>query len=97
MLCKKKNHIWVAICIDLNLVAQGDSIDEAAKNLHSMVHKYVLESCTVDKQYFSDLMPRRSPLSFYLTYYYIVIRDKFKKDDNFKRFNDVLPMIPVNA
>ena len=64
---------WYAICLDLNLFAQADTYIAARKKLHNMIFEYVRDAYTVDKKYFSDLIPRRAPLIFFLKYYFASI------------------------
>ena len=64
---------WFAMCIDLNLYSRADSFDEAAKKLKVIIGEYVRDALTVDVEHWSDLIPRRAPLSFVARYHYIRI------------------------
>lgn len=65
---KQANQNWFAICVDLNLCAEGDSFHEARKKLLDIIYDYAEEACTIDKEHFSDLIPRKAPLNFVLKY-----------------------------
>ena len=88
---------WYAVCLDLNLFAEGDTSHQAQEKLHKMIEEYVQEAFTTDSQYFSDLIPRRAPVYFFLYYYYAVISHKIKKTFDGSRiyaFTDHLPLEP---
>lgn len=38
---KKEGNRWVAICIDLNIVAQGPTIDEATDKCMNLIAEYI--------------------------------------------------------
>jgi len=66
----KKDGLWVAVCIDLCLAAQGDTLEEAKEKLHSQIVDYVYDACVgEDKAYVEQLLKRKAPLSQRLTYY----------------------------
>ena len=67
---KKEQSYWVAVCIDLSLAAQADSMQEAIEKLESMIETYVDEAYTIHKDYAHQLLNRKAPLSQRLTYYY---------------------------
>lgn len=62
---------WFAMCIDLNLCAQGSSADEAECKLRQQVEHYVREALTIDREYANHLLHRKAPLGFRLRYYVI--------------------------
>lgn len=68
---KKEQAQWVAVCIDLGLAAQADSLEQAKHKLESMVETYIQEAVGVHRQYAKQLLTRKSPLSQRLEYYFI--------------------------
>lgn len=57
------------MCLDLNLYARGDSLDEARQKLHGFIYHYVESALTKDREYAADLLPRRAPFGFWAQYY----------------------------
>jgi predicted RNase H-like HicB family nuclease len=41
---KQEEGVWVAVCLDFNLAAQGDSFDEAKAKIESMIAEYVYDA-----------------------------------------------------
>jgi len=73
---KEPDGSWLAVCIDLNLVAQGDSQKESREKLHNMISGYLEEALTEDEKYFDDLVPRKSPFICLVRYYWIALLSK---------------------
>ena len=67
---KHNNGVWIAVCLDFCLATQGDSFDEAKRKLEEQIVFYVDEALN-DKDYGSQLLIRRAPLSAWLEYYFI--------------------------
>ncbi len=67
---KQDNGLWVAVCLDFCLAAQGDSFIEAKNKLEEQITFYV-EEALQDKEYGAQLLSRRAPLSSWLEYYSI--------------------------
>lgn len=92
---KKDGDSWVAVCIDLGLAAQGDSLQDVKLKLESMTMSYVRDAVTVDREYADQLLNRRAPLSQVISYHFIKYRNKIGKfKDSFKTFIEVLPLVP---
>ncbi|MEA1049250.1 hypothetical protein U5801_05445 [Lamprobacter modestohalophilus] len=62
-------RLWVAVCIDLCLAAQGETCEEARNKLDAQIDQYVEEAFTVDRAYFDQLIPRKAPLRQRVKYY----------------------------
>lgn len=72
---------WYGVCLDLNLIVYGDSVIEVRKNLHNLIIDYLNEAFTVDKNHFSDLVPRKAPMPCWIEYYLVrLIRHVFSID-----------------
>lgn len=63
--------VWVAVCIDLCLAAQGDTCQEAKARLNAHIDSYVEDAFTVDRADIHQLIPRPAPLRQRVTYYLI--------------------------
>lgn len=63
--------LWVAVCIDLCLAAQGETYQAARSRLDAQIDSYVEDAFTVDRAYFQQLIPRKAPLHQRVKYYLI--------------------------
>ena len=63
-------EVWVAVCIDLCLAAQGETfLWRGARQTQCQMDQYVEEAFTVDREYFDQLIPRKAPLRQRIKYY----------------------------
>lgn len=63
---EQEGHDWVAVCLDFNLAAQGDSFEEVKIKLESMIYDYVYDALVgEDRRYAAQLLSRRAPLSLW--------------------------------
>lgn len=93
---KDSDGSWYAICIDLNLIAQGGSSSQVHEKLLSMIEEYVIKAHE-EKEHFSDLIPRKAPFYFFVNYYWIFIKNKIHLGlKNCLIFRDALPLIPLH-
>ena len=67
---KQQEGVWVAICLDSCLAAQGESFAEAKTKLEEQIVFYVEEAFR-DKEYDQQLLNRRTPLTSWIEYYFI--------------------------
>jgi len=56
----------VAVCLTLNLVAEGATQREAIHKLHALIRAYLEDA--IEHQEFHEFVPRRAPLRFYGEY-----------------------------
>jgi hypothetical protein len=92
---KETDGSWYAICLDLNLFAQADSLQDVKVKLHTMLKEYITEAVTVDKEYAGSLLCRKAPFSFFARYYFAYIMNLFHTLKNTRTFNDPLPLVPA--
>lgn len=97
---REQDGTWFAICLDLNLAVQADSAKAAKAKLHAQIVQYVKDALTVDREYFSDLLPRRAPIGFFVRYYFIktlcALRGFDRGRKSAKRvFKENLPVVPA--
>jgi predicted RNase H-like HicB family nuclease len=77
---EREGDVWGAHCLDFNLVAQGNSFEDAKARLESMITEYVYDALVgEDRFYVSQLLSRRAPLSAWLKYY-LKISTPFSKN-----------------
>jgi len=96
---KEADNSWFAICIDLNLSAQADTLPEVKHKLHEQIHQYMDEATGEDSEYFEDLVPRLASFSYRLKYRFAAlvcsILDKRNNNDRACTFTDHLPLKPA--
>jgi len=84
---RPKNGYFLAVCIDFNLVAQGETIDAALYSLKDAMVGY-LEEVSEHPQLYKGNFFRKSPKSFYVEYYWACVisflRDCFRKSSRDK-------------
>jgi len=61
---KKENGHWVSVCIDLNIVAQGNSFDEAREKCEGLIIEYLSYICSNYEEEFYKHIPRPAPKEF---------------------------------
>lgn len=97
---KTDNDQWQAFCIDLNLAAQGDSLEESRQKLHAMIVTYVTDALIgEDKEYAEQLLTRKAPLYFQAKYHFYRFMKKalHMTNDMHSVFKEKLPMAPASA
>ncbi len=97
---EKKGEQWQAFCLDLTLAAHGDSLEDVKKRLDEMILSYVYDATVgEDSQYADQLLSRRAPWSFWLTYYWYksVYKARIAKNGLRCLFTTTMPMHPNPA
>jgi len=69
---KKENGNWVAVCVDLNIVAQATSADEAVKDCFELVKEYLDYVCSTYPNQIAEYIPRSAPHELIEEYYAIL-------------------------
>ena len=92
----KRSGQWHAFCLDLDLAAQGETLDEVKGRLEAQIQEYVFDALAGEDQAYADqLLSRRSPLSLWARYYwYGFLLKCFNIPDSFRRFTERLPLVP---
>ncbi len=90
---KQEEGFWIAVCLDFCLATQGDSLEDAKRKLEEQISFYVTEALQ-DKEYGSQLLSRRAPLSSWLEYYLIRVTNiLFHKASVI--FDETMPLRPA--
>lgn len=99
---KQDGNQWVAVCIDLCLAAQADSLSDAKTKLESMVHSYLEDAFGRDNQYADQLLSRKAPLSQVMYYHWLKLKMKLMPNVTVSRkqvcrnseiaFSEVMPL-----
>ncbi len=64
--------VWVAMCLDFDLAAQGETLDEARNHLDAMINDYVEDAFTgEDRDHAASLLNRRAPWRYWLRFYWL--------------------------
>jgi hypothetical protein len=95
---EKVDGLWVGVCIDLSLAAQGDSFKDVRRKLDEQIKEYVFDALGgEDRQFAVHLLKRRAPLSQCIRYYIIKwsIRLHRWRNGDHSAFKDTLPLIPA--
>lgn len=70
---KKENNYWVAVCVDLSLAAQADTLEIAHQKLDEQVRSYIDEALTIHRAHADSLLTRKAPPALMLEYYKIKV------------------------
>lgn len=62
-MARREGDLYVAVCIDLTLAAQGKTFEEARDKLHAQIRDYVKQALTVDRKHAAALLTRKGPLA----------------------------------
>lgn len=65
----RSNGLYIAVCLDLSLAAQADTMKEAIDKLNGQVAGLIQEA-EAEPQYAHRLLNRPAPLSLWLKYYW---------------------------
>lgn len=79
-----ENGQFEGVCLNLNLVARGRTLEDTDKKLLELIVAY-LNDAQKDGTW-SDLVPRRAPLSYYIEYYRLKMLSHFRSLVDFKLF-----------
>ena len=89
---KDKRGKWYGVCLELNLAAEANSVDELRKKLNEMIGSYidtVLD--TGDKASIPDLFRRRAPLMDWLYYGIIRLNQYIRQIPDKMTFDEIIP------
>ena len=96
-LALKRNGYWVAMCIDLDLVAQADTAAQARKLLQGQIASYVADAVGVDGAHAAELLHRRAPLRYLALYHFIKLVNAARPTRRRQSYEAAMPMVPVGA
>lgn len=72
--------IWVAMSLEFGLAAQASNEKEAKQKLHNQIQEYFDEANGQDKAFQKQLLSRRAPFSWYVKYYWLMLKKLFKQN-----------------
>lgn len=89
--------VWVAVCVDLSLAAQADTLDEARQKLVEQMREYLHEALAGEDQSFAGmLLTRKAPWQQVLKYHYIKVcyHLHLLKNNTYNLFSEIVPVAP---
>jgi predicted RNase H-like HicB family nuclease len=96
---EKDGNLWVAVCIDFGLAAQGESYELAREKLHGQIGEYVYDALVgEDKAHAGALLSRRAPLSQVVRFYFMwrLSQLNLLGQHVLKKFKEVMPVVPAD-
>jgi len=99
-MARQDGGVWVASCLDLDLAAQGDTLEDAKASLEAMISEYVFDAVAgEDRAHADQLLRRKAPLSEWAVYYFIKAFNRLRgAKDGLKRalFTEAMPLAPCD-
>lgn len=89
---------WVAMCVDLSLAAQADTLDEAKAKLKEQVGHYLADALIgPDREHAAYLLKRRAPVRIWVAYWMTYLKALFSHHKERLRamtFSEAVPLSP---
>ncbi len=84
----KKGKLYVGICLNFNLAAQSNNINDLRKKLDSQVKSYIYDATQgEDSEHREYLLSRRAPIKYWVMYYFAKLLNKLCVNKNLKGKN----------
>lgn len=88
--------LWVAICLDFDLAAQGETFEDARARLDAMIDDYVIDAWEgEDRPYADALLHRRAPLRYWVKFWWFTAwrwLNHAHRDGKHRPFDGHLPL-----
>lgn len=94
----KDGSQWVAMCLNFDLAAQGDTFEEARQHLDEQIRSYVEDALVgEDREHAHSLLSRKAPWSEWVKYWLLLAKVRFLhwQSGMFQPFTDTMPMKPA--
>jgi len=89
---QSKKGNYVGVCLELNLSAEADSIEQLKRKMQKVIESYVDSVLdTDDKDSIAQLLGRHAPAWDYLVYYFIKLRILIKQFPGNFTFKETIP------
>jgi len=77
---KEAPGVWVALCLDFDLAAQAETLEQARAHLDAMITEYVDDALTgEDRDHSAALLNRRAPWRYWLRFYWLSLLVKLRR------------------
>lgn len=96
-MARREGDMWVAVCLDFSLAAQGGSLSEARQKLHKQIFCYVKDAYTVDAKHAVELLSRKAPLADRLMFAWCQFRSRMRPALRKLVYREALPLKPAFA
>lgn len=98
-LAMREGEHWVALCLDFDLAAQGDSFAEVKDRLDAQIIDFVTEAATVDREHAPYLLRRKAPLKYRLLYRWFNLRNRLVAHlgNGRSAYERAMPLVPAHA
>lgn len=98
-LAMREGEHWVALCLDFDLAAQGDSFLEVKERLDAQIVDFVTEAATIDREHAPYLLRRKAPLKYRLLYRWLGLRKKVaaRFGNGRAAYERAMPLVPAHA
>ncbi|ROH88554.1 hypothetical protein ED236_00530 [Pseudomethylobacillus aquaticus] len=91
---------WQAFCIDFDLAAQADSLDEVKHKLEAQIFDYLKDALVGEDREFADqLLSRKAPISHFIKWHWYNFISNFrqKRQTSASAFKEPIPLTPCAA
>lgn len=93
---ERKGSQWEVICLDFDIAIQGDSLEEAMKEMDIALNDFLEYALTLPKEEARMLLRRRAPLSLRLYYSLrFALMALMQKNDNDTSFIPFAPRVAM--
>jgi hypothetical protein len=75
----ERKGYWLAMCVDLDLAVQADTLPKAKRLLREQMHSYIDDVLSVDNQHAGDLLTRKAPMRYVALYHFIKLTHAAKR------------------
>ncbi|MEE8431008.1 MAG: hypothetical protein V3S16_07165 [Candidatus Desulfatibia sp.] len=83
---------WHGICLNFNLAAEAETVEELRSKLHEMIESYIETVLdTSDADSVPALLSRRAPILDWLNYYFIRLVISFRDFPGNITFKELIP------
>lgn len=93
-LALQRQGYWVAMCVDLDLAVQADTLTASRQLLRAQVASYVADAVGTDSTHASELLHRKAPLRYRVLYHLIKLVHATQRRQSFET---AIPMVPAPA
>ena len=95
---QKRGGTWYGVCLELNIAAEADSLNELKNKINSMILSYIEAACdTEDKPSIPFLLRRRAPITDWCRYYFIALSRRITNLPDKMTFDQVMPFKLVHS
>ena len=96
VLGEQRDGQWSLLCLDFDLAAQSDSLEDAQARLREQIKSYLHDALEgEDVPHAEGFLLRRAPLRYWLLYYAAALLGKFSPDAVRVSSRLPLPLVPA--